>query len=76
MDDSPSNGPLSLEGGGNQSPAVSPNCRARRIGVVKEFCECETADAAGCQYKIPFGHTMFCRHPRWPEIVAQTEAGN
>ena len=51
--------------------SVSPACRARRIGIVKEFCECETKNNAGCPFKFPFGDATFCRHPHWPKIVVQ-----
>jgi hypothetical protein len=59
-------------GTGNVHASVSPECRARRIGIVKDFCECMTRNNAGCEFKFPFGDATFCRHPRWPEIVEQT----
>jgi hypothetical protein len=53
---------------------TGPDCRAGRIGLIKEFAECWVNPERQCPYAMAFGKGRFCLHPQRELIIARTEA--
>lgn len=59
-----------------QSLGIGSDCRARRIGVIREFSDCLITSERQCEFSFFFGSGRLCRHPNHALIVSRTEAGD
>jgi hypothetical protein len=48
------------------------HCRAKAVGHITGYAECQSESPNGCSYRQPFGFTYLCHHPQHQKIVART----